>query len=125
MFSEEMTNAWKEITLQNILNNYAKTDIYNADKFGLFCKPLPKKTFHLKDEKCTGGKRSKIRVTGLAPSNMNGDKLPIFVIGKLKKSRCFKRVKKLPCYYQRQNKNWMNSTLSENWIKELDNQLEK
>ena len=57
-----MTDPWKETTLQTILTNYAKTDIYNADEFGLFFKALPKKTLHLKDENCTGGKHSKIRV---------------------------------------------------------------
>ena len=47
-----MTDPWKETTLQTILTNYAKTDIYNTDKFGLFFKALQKKTLHLKDEKC-------------------------------------------------------------------------
>ena len=31
--TEEMTNPWKETTLQIILSNYAKIDIYNAGKF--------------------------------------------------------------------------------------------
>ena len=39
----EMTDPWKEITLQNILTNYAKINIYNGDEFGLFFKALPKK----------------------------------------------------------------------------------
>ena len=69
-----MTDLWKETTLQTILTNQAKIDINNADEFGLFFKALLKKTLHLKDEKCTGGKHSKIRVTGLADANMNGDK---------------------------------------------------
>ena len=56
---------------------------------------------------------------------MNGDKLPIFVIGKLRKSRCFKNIKKLPCLYRDQNKSWMDSTLFKEWVRELDNQLEK
>ena len=33
--------------------------------------------------------------------------------------------KKLPCSYQGQNKTWMDSTLSENFVKKLDNQFEK
>ena len=72
-----MTDPWKETTLQTILTNYAKTDIYNADEFGLFFKALPRKTLHLKGENCTGGKPSKIIVTGLAAANMNSDKLPM------------------------------------------------
>ena len=123
--TREMTDPWKETTLQTILTNYAKADIYNADEFGLFFKALPKKTLHLKDEKCTGGKHSKIRVTGLAAANMNGDKLPMFVIGKLQKPRCFKNIKKLPCRYRGQMKTWMDPTLFEEWVRELDNQFEK
>ena len=78
-----MTDHWKETTLQTILSSYAKTDIYNTDEFGLFYQSLPKKTLHLKDEKCTGGKHSKIRLTDIAVTNMNDDKLPMFVNGKL------------------------------------------
>ena len=80
-----------------ILTNYAKADIYNANEFSLFFKALPKKTLHLKDDKCTGGKHSKIRVTGLAAANMNGDKLPMFTTGKSQKPICFKNIEKLPC----------------------------
>ena len=32
----EMTYPWKETTLQTIRSNFAKTDIYNTDEFGLF-----------------------------------------------------------------------------------------
>ena len=85
--TEEMTNPWKETPLQTI---YAKTDIYNADKFGLFYKAFLKKNLYLKNDKCTGRKNSKIRVTGLAAVNMNSEKLPMFAIGKWKKPRCLK-----------------------------------
>ena len=44
---------------------YSKTEIYNADEFCLLFHALPKKALHTKDEKCTGGKHSKIRLTGL------------------------------------------------------------
>ena len=85
--TEEMTNPWKETTLQTI---YAKTDIYNANKFGLFYKALLKRTLYLKNDKYTGRKHSKIRATGLAAVNMNSEKLPMFAIGKWKKPRCLK-----------------------------------
>ena len=44
----EMTDPCKETTLQTVLSSYSKTNIYNADEFGLFYKALPKKTLHLK-----------------------------------------------------------------------------
>ena len=106
-----MTDPWKETTLQTILKNYDKADSYNADEFGLLFKALPKKTLHLKDEKCT--------------AKMNGDKLPMFIIGKSQKPRCFKNIKKLPCGYRSQKKSWMDSTLFEKWVRELDCRFEK
>ena len=40
-------------------------------------------------------------------------------------SKCFKNFKKLPCCYRGQRKSWMDSTLFENWVRDLGNQLEK
>ena len=81
-----MTDLSKETALQTILTNYAKTDIYNADEFGLFFKTLPKKTLHLKNEKCTGGKHSKIRVKGLAGANMNGENRKSLDVSRISKN---------------------------------------
>ena len=106
-------------------SNQLRKNRHHANEFGLFFKALPKKTLHLKHEKCTGGKHSKIRVAGLAAAKVNGDKLPMFVIGKLQKPRCFKNIKKLPCRYRGQMKTWMDPTLFEEWVRELDNQFEK
>ena len=123
--TDEMTDPRKETTLMTILKNCTEEDIYNADEFGLFFKALPNKTLHLKDEKCSGGKHSKIRMTGLAAASMKGEKLPMFVIGKSQKPRCFKNLKQLPCRYRGQKKSWMDSTLFEEWVRELDEKMEK
>ena len=80
---------------------YSKTEIYNADEFG---HALPKKALHTKDEKCTGGKHSKIRMTGLTAAYMNGDELPLLVIGKLNNLWCFKQFRKLICRCPSRNK---------------------
>ena len=79
-----------ETTLPTLLSNNKLEDIFNADEFGLFYQCLPNKTLHLKSEKCSGGKNSKIRITGLAAANSVSDKLSMFVIGKSKAPRCFK-----------------------------------
>ena len=115
-----MMSSWEETTLPTILSKYDLEDIYNADEFGLFFKALPNKSLHLKSEKCVGGKHSKVRLTGLAAANANGKKLPMFVIGKSAKPRCFKGIKHLPCRYRSQKKSWMDSTLFEEWVRELD-----
>ena len=79
----------------------------------------------MKGEKCSGGKHSKVQLTGMATASAAGEKLPIFVIGKSAKPRCFKNVKSLPCRYQLQVKSWMNSFLFDEWMKELDKNFEK
>ena len=74
-----MTNAWNETSLHKTLSRYKLEDIYNADEFGLFYQGLPKKTLHMKGEKCSGGKHSKIRLTVMAAAGAAEEKLPIFI----------------------------------------------
>ena len=106
-----MTAPWREATLPSIISLYESRDIYSADEFGLFYKALPTKSMHLKGEKCSGVKNSKIRLTGLATGNMCGEKIPTFVMGKSKKPRCFKGIKSTLCLYHAQKKSWMDSEL--------------
>ena len=115
-----MTVPWKETVLPTIISNYDPRNVFNADEFGLFYQALLNKTLNLKGEKCSGGKNSKIRLTGLAAANMIGEKLPVFVIGKSQKPRCFKHIKSLPCRYRAQKKSRMNSELFEEWVKEQE-----
>ena len=49
----------------------------------------------------------------------------MFVIGKFQNPRCFKNVKSLPCRYRSQRKSWMDSTLFEEWVRELDEKFFK
>ena len=121
----EMVASWFETTLPTLLSNYKLEDICNADKFGLFYQCLPNKTLHLKSEEYSGGKNSKIRIIGLAAANSVGDKLPMFVIGKSKAPWCFNNVTSLPCRYRSQKKSWMDSTLFEEWVRELDVKFQK
>ena len=99
-----MTASWNETLLPTILSKHKLEDLCNADEFGLFYQSLPKKTLHLKSEKCIGGKLSKVRLAGLAAGNAIGKKLPMFVIGKSAKPRCFSGVKNLPCGCRSQKK---------------------
>ena len=61
-----------------------------------------------------------VRLTGLAAGNATGEKLPLFVIGKPAKPRCFSGVKSLPCRYRSQKNSWMYWDLFTEWVKELD-----
>ena len=87
-----MVNAWSETSLPTLLYNYDLKDIFNADEFGLFYQCVSNKTYLLKSEMCSGGKLSKVRITGMASANAAGDKLPMFVIEKARKPRCFKNA---------------------------------
>ena len=79
----------------------------------------------MKGEKCSGGKHSKVRLTGMAAASATGEKLPMFVIGKSMKPRCFKNIKSLPCRYRAQAKSWMDSFLFDEWVMELDKKFER
>ena len=118
--TKEMTISWSETTLPTILSNYKLENIFNADEFGLFYQCLPDKTYHHNGEKCSGGKKNKVRLTGMAAASAVGEKLPMFVIWKSKNPRCFKNVKHLPCEYKSQKKSWMNSQIFEEWVRKLD-----
>ena len=114
-----MVAAWNETTLAALLSNYSLENVCNADECGLFYQCLPTKSYQLKREKCYGGKHSKIWITGLAAANAVDIKLPMFVIGKAKKPRCFKNIKTLPCRYGAQKKSWMDDVLFEEWVRDL------
>ena len=115
-----MVASWNETALPTRLSKYDLTDIFNADEFGLFYQCLPNKTYHFKGQKCSEGKNSKVRLTGMAAGNEVGENLPMFVIGKSKTPCCFKHIKNLPCKYKSQKKSWMDSQIFEEWVCKLD-----
>ena len=92
-----MVAAWNKTTFLTLLSNYSLENVYNADEYGLFYQCLPKKSYQLKTEKCSGGKHSKIRITGLAAANAVGSKLPMF---------------------------WMDGVLFEEWVRDLNKKFE-
>ena len=94
--TQEMTGCWKETSLPTILSRFQLKEIYNADEFRLFYQGLPNKKIHRKGKKYSGGKHNKVRLVGMAAASATGGKLPMFVLGKSKKPRCFHSVKNLP-----------------------------
>ena len=123
--TDEMVAPWEQTSLPTILSKYDLNQIYNADEFGLFYRAQPNKSLHLKNENCIGGKHSKLHLTGLTAANAVGEKLPLFVIGKPKKPRCFKHIKHLARRYRSQKKSWMDSILFEEWVREVDRRFTK
>ena len=99
-----MATSWTKTTLPTTLSCCPLENIFNKDEFGLFYQCLPNKTLHLKGEKFSDGKHSKIQLTRLVAGNAYGERRQMFVIGKSVKPRCFKGVKTLPCRHRAQHK---------------------
>lgn len=110
--------------LPEIISDFEPKNVFNVDETGLFFKCMPDKTLTFKGETCSGGKRSKERITVLLGANMDGtEKLPALVIGKSANPRCFKNVKSLPVEYLSNSKAWMTGDIFEKWLLNLDKRM--
>lgn len=54
---------------------------------------------------------------------MNGTKLPLMVVGKTEKPKCFARATSLPIMYRSEKNAWMNCNLLNEYLLRLDNEL--
>ena len=114
----EKANEWFQ-GLSERTQDYGPKDIFSVDETGLFFKFMLNKTFTFKGEK-----NSKERVTVLVGTNMDGsEKLPLLMISKSSKPRCFKSVRSLLLQCESNKKAWMTSKLFENWLVILDKKL--
>lgn len=78
-----------------------------------------------KGDNCVGGKRSKDRVTIMVGANMTGtEKLPLFIVCKSAKPRCFKNIRTLPAEYASNRKAWMTGALFKQWLVRLDRKFQ-
>ena len=119
-----MKTQWREEALPGLIEGYSNDEIYNADETGLFFQALPHRTLHFRGEKCTGGKRSKTRISVLLCANKSGtDKLKPLVIGKSQNPRCFKNVRSLPVHYTNNKKSWMTSQIFLDFLERFDRKL--
>lgn len=120
---DRIVKDWLATTLPLIFADFDPSDIFNADETGVFWCAMPKQTLAFKGQLCKGGKQSKARLTVLVAASMTGEKLPLLVIGRSAKPRCFRGWKNLPTAYTGQRKAWMTSEIFENWIRDLDKQM--
>ena len=73
---------------------------------------MPDRTLDFKTVDWHGGKQSKERITALVCANKRGTgKVPLFVLGKAAKPRCFKNVKSLSTDYDSNAKAWMTGEI--------------
>ena len=117
-------HQWQKDTMTPFLKDFAPDDIFNADETGVFWRLLPSKTFCFKGETCQDGKKSKERVTVLLCANMTAtEKLPILVIGKFAKPRCFKNLPIQPCPYYSSKNAWMTGTIFHDFLLKWNSRL--
>lgn len=99
---------------------FTKNQIFNCDETGLNFRLLPDATLAGSFEKTASGrKKSKERVTLNLCSNASGTiKLPVHLIGKAKRPRCFRNMdmKLLPVKYTNQRNAWMTTDQFIEWF---------
>lgn len=123
---DSVVATWLEKSLPQVIAAYEPRDIFNADETGVFYRLLPDKTLCFKNDTCHGGKQSKERITAMVCANMDGsEKLPLMVIGKFERPRCFKNIKTLPLNYKFNKKAWMTGRIFEDWLRALDKQFKR
>ena len=105
---ETIVDDWNE-KLPAIIEGYPPCDILNMDETGIFFRQLPDRTLRIRGEECSGGKRSKDRLTVVMCASMTGTFEKTWVIGKAAKPRCFKNIdiRQLPVTWRANKKSWM------------------
>lgn len=78
----------------------------------------------MKGDTWAGGNHSKVRVTALLCTNMDGSdwRVPC-VTGKSKKPRCFRSY--VPVRYRHNAKGWMTRDLFAEWLSEFDRDMQR
>lgn len=108
--------------LRQLLSRFPPEHIYNIDETGLYFRMAPNQTLSTKP--VLGQKKDKTRITVLLGVNATGtDKLRPWVIGNAKRPRPLLHVnlERLPVHYRGNPKVWMNSTVFEEVLRDMDN----
>lgn len=103
--------------LCRLISSYAPDDVFNVDETGLFFRMQASR--FLATKQLEGKKVDKQRLTVVACVNASGsEKLPLWVIGKYARPRCFKRVNmhSLGCEYRANKNAWMTAGLFNEWL---------
>ena len=121
---QETLADWK-LRLPDITRGYGPEDIFNADETGLFYRALPNKSMTHTSDSNSGIKIQKDRITVLIACSATGEKLPLLVIGKAAKPRCFKGLQtaSLGVRWEHNKKAWMTTVLFTQWLERLNNQM--
>ena len=116
-------NDWIE-KLPQLLTGYELADIFNCDETGLIFKQTPSKSLIQAGEECSGGKKSKERLSVLLCASATGEKLRPLVIGRAAKPQAFWQAhlttNQLPVTWRSNKKAWMTGFLFTEWLHSVD-----
>ncbi|XP_010419288.1 PREDICTED: CENP-B homolog protein 2-like [Camelina sativa] len=103
------------------IDKFSKKDVFNMDETGLFYRLQADHS--LATKQLEGKKQDKERLTVVICCNEDGsEKIPLWIIGKYAKPRCFKNVNmnSLNCHYRANKRAWMTSVIFEEYIRWFD-----
>ena len=116
-----MKNEWPELQ-----RRFHRKDIFNTDETGIYFRALPDSTYVKEKSKRTtkGFKTAKDRITALVTCSLEGEKLPLLIIGQSKSPRCFKGVRQMPAVNYKSSRNaWMTGPIWEGFLRDLDRNM--
>ncbi|GKD13484.1 CENP-B homolog protein 2-like protein [Tanacetum coccineum] len=111
-------------SIRDKVDQFEMKDIFNMDETGLFFRLQPDHS--LATMQLEGKKQDKERLTVAICCNEDGsEKLPLWIIGKYAKPRCFKNVNlnSLNCEYRANKRAWMTGVLFEEYVRQLDKKM--
>ncbi|XP_065196555.1 tigger transposable element-derived protein 4-like [Sycon ciliatum] len=97
------------------------TRVWNMDETGLFWRALPQRTLACVNERLSGSKTQKDRITFATTVSMSGERLPLLAIGNSKLPRAVAAVKSTPAaviggQWCSNPKAWMNEQIFSEWL---------
>ncbi|KAJ8880456.1 hypothetical protein PR048_016926 [Dryococelus australis] len=100
-------------------NGFSRVDLYFTDENGINWKSFPRKSLAYRREMAVSGFKVSKEMTGMVYANPScTHALPVLVIRKSKKPKCFKNTQ-LPATYRPQKSTLMNSDISTDWCKSM------
>lgn len=114
----------KLVSIREKIDQFPMKDVFNMDETGLFYRLQADHS--LTTKQLEGRKQDKERLTVVICCNEDGsEKIPLWIIGKYAKPRCFKNVNmnSLDCQYRANKKAWMTSVLFDEYVRSFDQMM--
>ncbi|XP_024634731.1 CENP-B homolog protein 2-like [Medicago truncatula] len=114
----------KLVSIREKIDQFPMKDVFNMDETGLFYRLQADHS--LATKQLEGRKQDKERLTVVICCNEDGsEKIPLWIIGKCAKPRCFKNVNmnSFDCQYRANKKAWMTSVLFDEYVRSFDQMM--